>query len=145
MKIIKLILSGIFLVGLLAGCNAKSTGANPALNVDTKSGKGALMVYRPVNPIWRHKRFNIYINGEYKDILMDKSHRIYNLPAGKYIVEMREDVDIKPEIFKVEVEVTENKTKYLKFGTQSVGGHLKFRRVIKAVAVDDYDWYNGGY
>ena len=58
---------------------------------------------------------------------------------------MREDIDIKPEIFKVKVEVSENKTRYLKFGTQSIGGHLKFRRVMKAVAVDDYEWYNEGY
>ena len=143
MKILKLILSGIFLVGLLAGCSA--TAPNPATNIDTKSGKGALMVYRPANLIWRHKRFSIYINGKYKDALMDKSHHVYNLPAGEYVVEMREDVDMKPEIQKVEVNVTKNKTKYLKFGTQSIGGHMKFRRVIKAVAVGDYDWNNRGY
>jgi len=143
MKILKLILSGIFLVALLAGCN--ETAPNPAANVNIKSGKGALMVYRPVNPIWRHKRFDIYINGKYQDPLMDKSHHVYNLPAGKYVVEMREDVDVKPEIFKLEVEIKENKTKYLKFGTQSIEGHLKFRKVMKAVAMDDYDWYNGGY
>ena len=145
MKILKLLLSGLLLIGLFAGCTARGTAPNPAANVDTKSGKGALMVYRPVNPIWRHKRFNIYINGKYEDILMDKSHHVYNVPAGEYTVEMREDVDIKPEIFTVKVDVSENKTRYLKFGTQSVGGHLKFRRVMKAVAVDDYDWNNGGY
>jgi len=145
MRIIKLILAGIFLIGLLAGCNAKGRTLNPAVNVNTQSGKGTLMVYRPVNPIWRHKRFNIYINGKYKDMLRDRSHHIFNLPAGEYLVEMREDVDIKPEIFKVKVNVTENKTKYLKFGTQSIEGHLEFKRVIKAIAVDDYDWNNGGY
>ncbi len=145
MKILKLLLSGLLLVGVLAGCTAKGVAPNPAANVDTKSGKGALMVYRPVNPIWRHKRFNIYINGKYEDALMDRSHHLYNLPAGEYTVEMREDVDIKPEIFTVKVDVTENNTRYLKFGTQSVGGHLKFRKVIKALAVHEYDWNNGGF
>ena len=135
----------LLLIGLFAGCTAKGRAPNPAANVDTKSGKGAIMVFRPANGIWRHKRFNVYINGKYENALMDRSHYVYDLPAGEYTVEMREDIDIKPEIFTVKVDVSENKTRFLKFGTQSVGGHLKFRKVMKAVAVDDYDYYNGGF
>ncbi len=138
MKIFKLILLGIFLVGLLVGCSVK----NPIVNVDKKSAKGTLLVYRPLNPVWRHKRFNIYIDGKYKDPLMSNSHYVYDLPAGNYAVEIREDVDLNPEIFKLKVDVKENKTKYLKFGTQSIDGHLRFRRVIKSVIQDSYDWNN---
>ncbi len=143
MKIIKICLTGLMLIGLLTGCG--STTPNPALNIETKSGEGAIMVYRPINYIWRHKRFSVYIDGKYKDPLMDKSHHIYHLKEGKYEVEIREDVDIKPESFKLTVDVTQGKTKYLKFGTLSIDGYLKFKRVIKAVAADDYDWNDKGY
>ncbi len=136
MKIFKFILLGIFLSGLLAGCNIK----NSVVKVDKREGKGTLMVYRPLNPIWRHKRFSIYIDGKYKDPLMSNSHHIYNLSVGNYVIEIKEDVDLNPEIYKLKVFVKENKTKYLKFGTPSIDGHLKFKRVIKSIAKNDYNW-----
>ena len=67
MRVLKFLLSGLLLIGVFTGCS--SSAPTPA-QVDTKSGKGAIMVYRPVNPIWKHKRFNIYINDKYEDILM---------------------------------------------------------------------------
>ncbi len=143
MRLLKLLLCSMIMISLLTGCGP--TQPNPALHVETKSGKGAIMVYRPVNYIWRHKRFSIYINGEYRDSLMDKSHHIYHLKTGEYEVEVREDVELNPESFKLKVDVTKNRTKYLKFGTLSIDGYLKFKRVIRAVAADDYSWNDGGY
>jgi len=145
MKKLVFLIMTIFAVSFFVGCSDKTKAPNPALNLDTKSGKGALLVYRPADSTWRHKRFNIYINGEYKDPLMDKSHYVYDLKAGDYVVEIKEDVELNPEILKVEVEVAENKIRYLKLGAQSLGSRLSFKRVMKAIAVDDYAWNKYGY
>jgi len=145
MRILKYLASAILVIGLFTGCAQKNIGSNPAIDINVKNGKGAILVYRPHNSIWNHKRFNIYINGQFEDILMDKSHYIFNKKQGKYIIELREDVDLKPEIFKVEVQLKEGKIRYIKFGTQSIEGHLKLRSVKKGIAKNDYDWGNGAY
>ena len=136
MKLFKLLFATILVSGLFIGCT--SSLPSPS-DVSVKKGKGAIIVYRPHNNIWRHKRFNIYINDKYEDMLRNKSNYIFNAVPGKYVIELREDVDIKPESHKVEIQLNEGKVKYVRLGTNSVESHLKLKKVRKAIAVSD-EW-----
>lgn len=141
MKLFKSFIFGVLVLGLFVGCSSKST--SPA-SIDVKSGKGAIVIYRPHNSIWRHKRFNIYINGNYEDILMNRSHHVFDKAPGEYVVELREDVEINPEVLSVKIQLNEGKTKYIKLGTQGIEGHLKLKSVMKASAIAD-EWYKKRY
>ncbi len=141
MKVIKFLFVSVFLTLFFIGCSSKS--ASPA-DIHIKNGKGAIVVYRPHNPIWKHKRFNIYINGNYEDMLMNKSHFIFDKAPGDYVIELREDVDINPDIFKVKLQLKVNKTKYIRFGAYSIEDYLKLKLVKRFVAIDD-EWYKQRY
>ena len=143
MKLFKIIFSTILLLGLFVGCSSKNVSASPS-EINIKSGKGAIVVYRPYNAIWKNKRFNIYINGNYEDMLMSRHHYIFDKSPGQYLIELREDIDINPEIMSVELRLNEGKTKYIKLGTQSIEGHLKLKNVRKSVAISD-EWYRKRY
>ena len=137
MRLIKLVLAAVLVSLLFIGC-ASSTQSQSSISA--KKGKGMIVVYRPHNNVWRHKRFNIYINEKYEDMLRNKSHYIFNALPGKYIVELREDVDLNPESHKVIIELNEGKTKYIKLGTSSIEDHLKLKSVRKNIA--NYDEWN---
>lgn len=141
MKIFKVLLISIVSIMLFVGCGAKE--AKPT-DVSVNSGEGVIIVYRPQNDIWRHKRFNVYLNGEFEDILMSKSHHLFNKKPGEYLIEVREDTDLNPEIFQEKVELNEGKVKYLKFGTKGMDGHLKLKSVMRSVAVAE-EWYQKRY
>ncbi|WP_024955035.1 DUF2846 domain-containing protein [Sulfurospirillum arcachonense] len=141
MQIFKILVVSVFLVLGFVGCNSSSP--SPA-QINLKSGKGAIVVYRPHNKIWRHKRFNIYINDKYEDTLINRSHHVFDKKPGEYIIELREDIEINPEIFKVKVHLNLNKIKYIRLGTQSIEDHLKLKVVKKFIAIDD-SWYQKRY
>lgn len=141
MNAVKALFLSVFFATLFIGCSSKEVSPS---RVEVKSDKGIIIVYRPHNRIWKHKRFNVYINGDYQDILMNRGQYIFNKKPGLYEIELREDIDIKPEIFKVKVELNEGKVKYIKFGTQNTDGHLKLKNVMKSIALGD-EWYKKRY
>lgn len=142
MKIVKVIIASFLAVGLFVGCSTKTPSKAV---VETKGEQGVLFVYRPKNDIWRHKRFNLYINGTYEDLLMNGRFFTFNKPAGEYLVEVKEDTDIQPRVYSVKVKLSKNKIKYLRFGTENIEGHLKLKSVRKSQAIGEDDLYKKGY
>lgn len=141
MKLLKFILVTVFISIMFLGCSPKTSSI---YNVAIKKNKGTIIVYRPHNSIWKNKRFNIYINGKYEEMLMNRSHHLFYKNPGKYIIELREDIELEPESYKVEVQLNEGKVKYIKFGTNSIEDHLKLKSVRKAVAIGD-EWSKKRY
>jgi len=141
MKLLKFLLATVFISILFVGCLSKTTSI---YDVDIKKGKGTIIVYRPHNSIWKNKRFNIYINDEYEDMLMNRSHHVFYKNPGKYEIELREDIELEPESYKVEVQLNEGKVKYIKLGTNSIEDHLKLKSVRKAIAIGD-EWSKKRY
>lgn len=145
MNIFKILFVSVFVTMFFFGCSSKEVKpeVNPT-DVNVKSGEGVIIVYRPDNSIWRHKRFSIYLNGAYEDILMNKSHHTFNKKPGKYLVEVREDIDLNPDTFTVEVDLNEGKVKYIKLGAKGDDGHLKLKNVIRSIANSD-EWHKKRY
>jgi len=141
MKLLKLILVTVFISIMFLGCSPKTSSI---YNVAIKKDKGTIIVYRPHNSIWKNKRFNIYINGKYEEMLMNRSHHLFYKNPGRYIIELREDIELEPESYKVEVQLNEGKVKYIKLGTNSIEDHLKLKSVRKAVAIGD-EWSKKRY
>jgi len=141
MKLLKLLLATVFISILFIGCSSKEPST---YDVSIKKDKGTIVVYRPHSSIWKNKRFNIYINGEYEDILMNRSHHIFYKNPGKYIIELREDIELEPDSYKVEVQLNAEKVKYIKLGTTFIEDHLKLKSVRKAVAIGD-EWSKKRY
>jgi len=140
MKLSNIVLSTI-LVFLFIGCSS-STPSPYSINV--QKNNGAIIIYRPDNNIWRYKRFNIYINDKYVDMLRNKSHFIYKTNPGKYTVELKEDIDLNPNNYKVIISLNKGKVKYVRLGTDSIEGHLKLKKVRKNTAISD-EWNKKKY
>lgn len=141
MKLLKFLLATVFISIMFIGCASKDPST---YDVSIKKDKGTIIIYRPHNSIWKNKRFNIYINGEYEDMLMNRSHRMVYKNPGKYVIELREDVELEPDSYKVEVQLNAEKVKYIKLGTSSIEDHLKLKSVRKAVAIGD-EWSKKRY
>lgn len=141
MKLLKLLLGTLLLSILFIGCSSKEPST---YDVSIKKDKGTIIVYRPHSSIWKNKRFSIYINGEYEDMLMNRSHHIFYKNPGKYTIELREDVELDPDSYKVAVQLNDGKVKYIKLGTRSIEDHLKLKSVRKAVAISD-EWSKKRY
>ncbi|WP_458700404.1 hypothetical protein ACKGJI_11225 [Sulfurospirillum sp. 1307] len=142
MKFLKLSILAILLVSFFVGC---ATKAPSKADVSIKGSDGVIFVYRPKNYIWRHKRFNIYINGNYEDLILDGRYLSFNKPAGKYKIEIKEDVEFNPEIYTQTIDLEKSQVIYLRLGTESVEGHLKLKKVQKRVALYEDDLYQKMY
>jgi len=142
MKILKGILALFVLASLFVACS--TTRTSEAI-VSAKDGKGVLFIYRPKNDIWRYKRFNLYINGEYENLLRNGRYIALEKRSGKYLIELREDTDVKPKIYSVKATLRANKTKYFRFGVENIESHLKLKSVRKFQAVGEDDLYKKAY
>lgn len=141
MKLLKVLIATVLVSMLFVGCSSKTPST---YDVSIKKDKGTVIVYRPHNSVWKNKRFNIYINGEYEDMLMNRSHHLFYKKPGKYIIELREDIELDPDSYKVEVQLNDGKVKYIKLGTRSIEDHLKLKSVRRAVAIGD-EWSKKRY
>lgn len=141
MKLLRYISSIVLVSVLFIGCTSKEPSP---YEVSMKKDKGTIVVYRPHNNIWKKKRFNIYIDDKYEDLLMNSSHHVFYKKPGAYKIELREDVEIKPKTYKIEISLSKGKVKYIKLGTNTIEDHLKLKSVRKTVAISD-EWSKKRY
>jgi hypothetical protein len=143
MKLFKISILLLLISFFIIGCSDKTP--SPISSISIKEGKGVIFIYRPKNDIWAHKRYLIYINNNYEDMLMNGKSYVFNKPAGKYKIEIKEDVEINPEVFTLTTKLKEGKINYIRFATDSIDGYLNLKEVIKAKAVYEDDKYKNMY
>lgn len=142
MKFLKYIFVLVLLV-FFNGCSNKTPSV--VNNIKVEADSGTIFLYRPKNEIWNHKRYNIYIDNSYEDMLMDGRYYVFNKSPGKHKIEIKEDVDINPDIYSLDVNFQKGRVKYIRFGTDSIDGHLNLKEVIKAKAIYEDDKFIRSY